>query len=56
MVMWPEQPKTFQITGALIVDPLRWIGFDVLGGFNETYMMALMFLLSGLFVWPTLQR
>jgi peptidoglycan/LPS O-acetylase OafA/YrhL len=56
MAMWPEQSKTFKIGGALVIDRLRWIGFDVLVGFNETYLMVLMFLLSGLFVWPALQR
>jgi peptidoglycan/LPS O-acetylase OafA/YrhL len=56
MVMWPQPPRTFKILPAPIVNPQRWIGFDVLVGFNETYFMALMFLLSGLFVWPALER
>ena len=41
---------------APIVDPQRWAGFDVLTTFNDTFFMALMFLLSGLFVWPSLER
>jgi fucose 4-O-acetylase-like acetyltransferase len=41
---------------APIVDPQRWAGFDVLAAFNDTFFMALMFLLSGLFVWPGLER
>jgi Acyltransferase family len=55
-VMWPAQPKIFRILPAPIVDPQRWAGFDVLAIFNDTFFMALMFLLSGLFVWPSLER
>ena len=54
--LWPPQPKTFTILPAPIVDPHRWAGFDVLAMFNDTFFMALMFLLSGLFVWPSLER
>jgi peptidoglycan/LPS O-acetylase OafA/YrhL len=55
-VMWPAQPTTFTIFFAPIVDPQRWAGFDVLAIFNDTFFMALMFLLSGLFVPPSLKR
>jgi peptidoglycan/LPS O-acetylase OafA/YrhL len=57
-VMWPAQPRTltFSILPAPIVDPQRWAGFDVLAIFNDTFFMALMFLLSGLFAWPSLER
>jgi len=55
-VMWPAQPGTFTILPAPIVDPQRWAGFDLLAVFNDTFFMALMFLLSGLFVWPSLAR
>jgi hypothetical protein len=55
-VLWPAQPRTFAILPAPIVDPQRWVGFDVLAAFNDTFFMALMFLLSGLFVWPSLER
>jgi peptidoglycan/LPS O-acetylase OafA/YrhL len=55
-VMWPVQPRIFRILPAPIVDPQRWAGFDVLAVFNDTFFMALMFLLSGLFVWPSLER
>jgi Acyltransferase family len=54
--MWPAQPRTFNILPAPIVDPQRWAGFDALAIFNDTFFMALMFLLSGLFVWPSLER
>ena len=39
-----------------VVDPQRWPGIDVFSGFNDTFFMSLLFLLSGLFVWPSLQR
>jgi hypothetical protein len=55
-LMWPAQPRTFSILPAPIVDPQRWAGFDILVIFNDTFFMALMFLLSGLFVWPSLER
>jgi peptidoglycan/LPS O-acetylase OafA/YrhL len=55
-VMWPAQPGTFNILAAPIVDPKRWAGFDLLAIFNDTFFMALLFLLSGLFVWPSLER
>jgi peptidoglycan/LPS O-acetylase OafA/YrhL len=55
-VMWPAQPRTFNILPAPIVDPQRWAGFDVVAVFNDTFFMALMFLLSGLFVWPGIER
>jgi peptidoglycan/LPS O-acetylase OafA/YrhL len=52
----PAQPRTLQILPAPIVDPHRWAGFDVMAIFNDTFFMALMFLLSGLFAWPSLER
>jgi peptidoglycan/LPS O-acetylase OafA/YrhL len=39
-----------------VVDSQRWPGVDVFVGFNDVFFMSLMFLLSGLFVWPSLQR
>ncbi|HXW25349.1 MAG TPA: acyltransferase [Xanthobacteraceae bacterium] len=39
-----------------IVDPDRWLGFDLFCATQFLYMMQLMFFLSGLFVWPSLQR
>jgi hypothetical protein len=40
----------------LISDSHRWIGFDLFCASQYIYLMQLMFLLSGLFVWPSLQR
>jgi hypothetical protein len=39
-----------------IVDADRWLGFDLFCATQFMYMMQLMFFLSGLFVWPSLQR
>src|SRR5439155_26676119 len=39
-----------------IVDADRWIGFDLFCAFQFLYLMQLMFFLSGLFVWPSLER
>ena len=37
-------------------DHQSFLGFDALVTFNDSYFMATMFLLSGLFVWPSLRR
>jgi surface polysaccharide O-acyltransferase-like enzyme len=39
-----------------IVDVQRWSGWGLLVGFNDTFFMSLMFLISGVFAWPSLQR
>jgi len=39
-----------------IVDSERWFGFDVFCGFQDIYLISLLFFLSGLFVWPSLAR
>lgn len=39
-----------------IVDPQRWTGFSLFVGFNDIFFMSLMFFLSGLFVWNSLER
>jgi len=39
-----------------VVDSHRWPGVDLFVGFNDVFFMSLMFLVSGLFVWPSLQR
>src|SRR5580704_12522803 len=55
-IMEPAQSRTFQIVSAPIVDLRRWAGFDILAIFNDAFFMSLMFLLSGLFAWPSLER
>jgi hypothetical protein len=37
-------------------DRQSFLGFDCVVTFNDSFFMAAMFLLSGLFVWPSLQR
>ncbi len=44
---WPAFP---------IVDPNRWGGAALLVGINDTFFMSLMFLVSGVFAWPSLVR
>ncbi len=49
----PDNPiETF----SPVVDNQRWAGFDLMVGFNDTFFMALMFFISGLFVWRSLTR
>ncbi|MGA7633341.1 MAG: acyltransferase [Terriglobales bacterium] len=44
---WPAFP---------VVDSQRWSGFALFVGFNDIFFMSLMFFLSGLFVWRSLDR
>src|SRR6266849_1804784 len=39
-----------------IIDSNRWFGFDIFCAHQDTYLIALLFFLSGLFVWPSLAR
>ena len=39
-----------------LVDGRHWAGFDPIVGFTDPFGMSLMFFLSGLFVWNSLQR
>ncbi len=39
-----------------VVDAQRSMGTTLIVGFNETFFMSLMFLLSGLFAWHSIQR
>jgi peptidoglycan/LPS O-acetylase OafA/YrhL len=39
-----------------VVDSHHWSGFTMFVGFNDAFFMSLMFFLSGLFVWSSLQR
>jgi glucans biosynthesis protein C len=47
----PYQWLTFPI-----LDPSRWLGFDIFCGWQDAYLMALWFFLSGVFTWPSLER
>jgi hypothetical protein len=39
-----------------IIDSQRWFGFDIFCAWNDVFLMSLMFFVSGLFVWPSLER
>jgi peptidoglycan/LPS O-acetylase OafA/YrhL len=39
-----------------IVDTDRWVGFDLFCAWQDVFLMSLFFFLSGLFVWPSLER
>ena len=57
----PSSPSSFNAPPMLwrafpIVDSHRCPGSDVFVGFNDIYFMALMFFISGLFVWPAVVR
>jgi glucans biosynthesis protein C len=41
---------------APVVDSARWLFLDYAENFNDVFFMSLMFLVSGLFVWPALRR
>jgi hypothetical protein len=39
-----------------VVNAQRWIGFDLMVAFNETFFMPLLFFVSGMFVWQSLVK
>ena len=39
-----------------ILDKSRWLGFDIFCAWQDAYLMALWFFLSGVFTWPSLER
>ncbi|MDY6857522.1 MAG: acyltransferase [Thermodesulfobacteriota bacterium] len=39
-----------------VVNEQRWLGFDLIVAFNETFFMPLLFFISGMFVWQSLAR
>jgi glucan biosynthesis protein C len=43
-------------SSAPIVDTVRWGFLDYAENFNDVYFMSLMFAISGLFVWPLLEK
>jgi glucans biosynthesis protein C len=57
----PEHPAAFNKPPYVwrafpIADSDRFFGFDLFCAWQDVYLMALMFLLSGLFVWSSLRR
>ncbi|MCP9841544.1 acyltransferase family protein [Synechococcus sp. J7-Johnson] len=51
-----HDPAHYIRSTAPVVDPDRWWPLDVLVSWNDQFFMALLFLLSGLFVLPALRR
>ncbi len=49
-----EKGPTFNVSP--IVDEKVFWGFDLIVSFNDTFFMFLMFFISGLFVWSSIQR
>jgi hypothetical protein len=55
-------PPAQSLSGSLfwaafpVVDARRWPGSDLFVAFNDTFFMSLMFLISGIFAWPSLVR
>ena len=43
-------------TSSPVVNEQRWIGFDLIVALNETFLMPLLFFVSGIFVWQSLAR
>jgi surface polysaccharide O-acyltransferase-like enzyme len=48
--------KAYILSTAPVVDVQNWIGLNVLVSFNDIFFMALMFFISGLFVFRTIQN
>lgn len=49
-------PGNYMKSTAPVVDAVRWAPLDYLVGWNDMFFMSLMFLISGLFVVPSLVR
>jgi len=49
-------PYAFMQTFSPVVDGAKWVGFDRIALLNDTFFMPLLFFVSGLFVWKSLQR
>ncbi len=55
-------PPSASLDGSLlwtafpVVDAQRWSGADLIVTFNDSFFMSLLFLISGVFAWPSLTR
>lgn len=49
-------PEHYLWSTAPVVDGTRWAGFDAVVILNDAFFMPLLFLLSGVFAWPSLRR
>lgn len=39
-----------------VMDSQRWMGFDIIFLYGEHFLLGLMFLVAGLFIWPSIAR
>jgi hypothetical protein len=53
---YPFDSPPYQWRAIPIVDSHRWLGFDLYCAWQDVFLMSLFFFLSGLFVWPSLNR
>src|SRR5260370_6618685 len=53
---YPFHSPPYQWRAIPIVDSHRWLGFDLYCAWQDVFLMSLFFFLSGLFVWPSLDR
>ena len=49
-------PEHYMQSTAPVVDSVRWMPLDLIISWNDMFFMALMFLISGLFVAPSIMR
>jgi surface polysaccharide O-acyltransferase-like enzyme len=61
LVSAPHPSATFAVRPYIwaalpIIDSQRWLGFNLFTEFNAQFFMALLFFISGLFVWPSLTQ
>ncbi len=54
IVAFTDQPRFWLVFP--VADPASWVGFSIFMGWNDIFFMPLMFLVSGLLVWPSLTR
>ena len=52
----PFNNPPYQWQAFPIIDSHRWFGFDIFCAWQDVYLMSLMFLLSALFTWSSLDR
>jgi hypothetical protein len=53
---YPFDSPSYQWRAIPIIDTQRWLGFDLYCAWQDVFLMSLFFFLSGLFVWPSLNR
>jgi hypothetical protein len=53
---YPFDSPPYQWRAIPIIDSHRWLGFDLYCAWQDVFLMSLFFFLSGLFVWPSLDR